>query len=122
MTIQAQILELMKTLQKDFDMAILIITHNLGVVAEMADRVAVMYMGKIVESGDVRTIFHNPLHPYTLGLMQSVPKMGRNVKQRLVPIPGSVPDPFSIPQGCAFYPALPGAKENRPARGRKTCR
>ncbi len=94
-------------------MAILIITHNLGVVAEMADRVAVMYMGKIVESGSVRTIFHNPSHPYTVGLMQSVPRMGRSVKQRLVPIPGSVPDPFSIPQGCAFFPRC--AAQKKPA-------
>jgi oligopeptide/dipeptide ABC transporter ATP-binding protein len=110
-TIQAQILELMKSLQEQFAMSILIITHNLGVVADMADRVAVMYMGKIVESGPAREIFHNPLHPYTVGLMQSVPKMGRNVKQRLVPIPGSVPDPFSIPQGCAFLPRCAAPKK-----------
>jgi peptide/nickel transport system ATP-binding protein len=110
-TIQAQILELMKSLQRDFQTSILIITHNLGVVAEMADKVAVMYMGKIVESGPARTIFHHPLHPYTLGLMQSVPKMGRNVKQRLVPIAGSVPDPFSIPKGCAFFPRCPAQKK-----------
>lgn len=103
-TIQAQILDLMKSLQDRFHMAILIITHNLGVIAEMADQVAVMYMGKIVESGDVRTIFHRPLHPYTVGLLQSVPKMGREVKKRLAPIPGSVPDPFSVPKGCAFRP------------------
>jgi oligopeptide/dipeptide ABC transporter ATP-binding protein len=112
MTIQAQILECMKSLQEQFQMAILIITHNLGVVAEIADRVAVMYMGKIVESGPVRTIFHHPLHPYTVGLMQSVPRMGRHVKQRLIPIPGSVPDPFSIPKGCAFFPRCP-ARKNR---------
>ncbi len=111
-TIQAQILELMKGLQKDFRMSILIITHNLGVVAEMARRVAVMYMGKIVEIGSVGAIFHKPMHPYTLGLMQSAPKMGSNVKQRLVPISGSVPDPFSIPQGCAFYPRCPAAKKS----------
>jgi peptide/nickel transport system ATP-binding protein len=70
-----------------------------------------MYMGKIVESGPATEIFHNPLHPYTVGLMQSVPKMGRNVKQRLVPIPGSVPDPFSIPQGCAFLPRCSALKK-----------
>ncbi len=110
-TIQAQILEVMKSLQERFEMSILIITHNLGVVAEMASRVAVMYMGKIVESGAVRTIFHHPLHPYTVGLMQSVPKMGRSVKQRLVPIPGSVPDPFSIPKGCAFFPRCSASKK-----------
>jgi peptide/nickel transport system ATP-binding protein len=112
-TIQAQILELMKSLQEQFEMSILIITHNLGVVADIADRVAVMYMGKIVETGPVRDIFHNPMHPYTVGLMQSVPKMGRNVKQRLIPIAGSVPDPFSIPQGCAFLPRC--AAQKKPA-------
>jgi oligopeptide/dipeptide ABC transporter ATP-binding protein len=103
-TIQAQILDLMKSLQDKFHTAILMITHNLGVIAETADRVAVMYMGKIVESGDARIIFHRPLHPYTVGLLQSVPKMGRDVKKRLAPIPGSVPDPFSVPEGCAFRP------------------
>ncbi len=112
-TIQAQILELMKALQDQFKMSILIITHNLGVVADMADRVAVMYMGKIVEIGPVREIFHRPMHPYTIGLMQSVPKMGRRVKERLVPIAGSVPDPFSIPRGCAFLPRC--AAQKKPA-------
>jgi peptide/nickel transport system ATP-binding protein len=112
-TIQAQILEAMKALQEQFKMAILIITHNLGVVAEMANRVAVMYMGKIVEMGNSRAIYHDPRHPYTVGLMQSVPKMGRNVKQRLVPIAGSVPDPFSIPKGCAFFPRC--AAQKKPA-------
>jgi peptide/nickel transport system ATP-binding protein len=106
-TVQAQILDLMNALQAQFNMAILIITHNLGVIAEMADRVAVMYMGKIVESGEARTIFHQPLHPYTVGLMQSIPKMGRQIKERLNPIPGSVPDPFSIPQRCAFRTRCP---------------
>ncbi len=110
-TIQAQILEAMKALQSKFHMSILIITHNLGVVAEMADRIAVMYMGKIVETGAARVIFHKPQHPYTIGLMQSIPKMGRDIKQRLVPIAGSVPDPFSIPKGCAFYPRCPVEKK-----------
>jgi oligopeptide/dipeptide ABC transporter ATP-binding protein len=109
-TIQAQILELMKGLQDKFGMAILIITHNLGVIAEMSDRVAVMYMGKIVESGDVRTIFHTPLHPYTVGLMRSIPHLGRRIKARLTPIPGSVPDPYSVPSGCAFIPRCPAPK------------
>ena len=109
-TIQAQILELMKSLQEQYRMSILVITHNLGVVAEMANRVAVMYMGKIVESGPARTIFHRPLHPYTMGMMQSVPRMGSSIKRRLVPIPGSVPDPFSIPKGCAFYPRCAAPK------------
>ena len=109
-TIQAQILELMKSLQEEFGMAILMITHNLGVIAEMSDRVAVMYMGKIVESGDARTIFHRPLHPYTVGLMRSIPHLGRRVKARLTPIPGSVPDPYSVPSGCAFLPRCPVPK------------
>jgi oligopeptide/dipeptide ABC transporter ATP-binding protein len=111
-TIQAQILDLMKNLQRDFETAIMVITHNLGVVAEMADRVAVMYMGKIVESGAVRAIFKNPMHPYTIGLMQSIPRLGRDTKKRLLPISGSVPDPFSIPQGCAFYPRCPAKKKS----------
>jgi peptide/nickel transport system ATP-binding protein len=108
-TIQAQVLDLMKDLQQEYGMAILMITHNLGVVAEMADRVDVMYMGQIVESGDVDTIFHRPLHPYTVGLMRSIPRLG--LKSRLTPIPGSVPDPFSLPQGCAFGPRCLVAKK-----------
>ncbi len=109
-TIQAQILELMKDLQQRLGMAILMITHNLGVIAETCERVAVMYMGKIVESGEVRTIFRRPIHPYTVGLMRSVPHLGRRVKVRLTPIPGSIPDPFSIPAGCAFLPRCPVSK------------
>ena len=110
-TIQAQILELMKFLQDQFGMSILMITHNLGVIAETADRVDVMYMGKIVESGDVRTIFRHPLHPYTVGLMRSIPQLGRQHKERLTPIPGSIPDPFSVPEGCSFYPRCPAPKK-----------
>ncbi|HQE92063.1 MAG TPA: ABC transporter ATP-binding protein [Anaerolineae bacterium] len=109
-TIQAQILELMKDLQEQLGMAILMITHNLGVIAEMCERVAVMYMGKIVESGDVRTIFRHPIHPYTVGLMRSIPQLGRQVKARLTPIPGSIPDPYSVPSGCAFLPRCPVPK------------
>jgi peptide/nickel transport system ATP-binding protein len=110
-TIQAQIIELMKSLQDQLGMAILIITHNLGVIAETAERVDVMYMGKVMESGDVRTVFHRPLHPYTVGLMRSIPQLGRRVKERLTPIPGSVPDPFSVPEGCPFYPRCPAPKK-----------
>ncbi len=109
-TIQAQILELMLSLQDELGMAILIITHDLGVIAETASQVAVMYMGRIVESGDVRTIFNVPLHPYTVGLMRSIPKLGSRSKDRLTPIPGTVPDPFSVPTGCAFLPRCPAAK------------
>ena len=111
-TIQAQILELMKSLQEKYGMAILMITHNLGVIAEMSDRVAVMYMGKIVESGDASTIFKQPLHPYTVGLMRSIPHLGKRVKAHLTPIPGSVPDPYSIPAGCAFLPRCPAPKRD----------
>ena len=110
-TIQAQILELMLQLQDELGMAIMLITHNLSVVAETADRVSVMYMGRILESADVRTLFHRPLHPYTVGLLRSIPRLGKRVKERLTPIPGSVPDPFSIPTGCAFFPRCPAPKK-----------
>jgi peptide/nickel transport system ATP-binding protein len=109
-TIQAQILELMQSLQEQFKMAILMITHNLGVIAEMADRVAVMYMGKVVEQATAKAIFDEPLHPYTVGLMRSMPRLGGKVKQRLAVIPGSVPDPFSLPSGCTFFPRCPAPK------------
>jgi peptide/nickel transport system ATP-binding protein len=111
-TIQAQILELLKKLQADYGMAILMITHNLGVIAEMANRVAVMYMGKVVEMADARTLFNQPLHPYTIGLLRSLPRVGRDVKQRLASIPGSVPDPFNLPKGCSFYPRCPAPKRD----------
>jgi len=110
-TIQAQILDLMRRLQAEFGSAILMITHNLGVINEMADRIAVMYMGKIVEIADRRTLLTQPAHPYSVGLLQSVPKMGASSKQRLAPVPGTVPDPFSIPQGCAFFPRCPARKQ-----------
>jgi oligopeptide/dipeptide ABC transporter ATP-binding protein len=112
-TIQAQILELMQALQEKFHMAILMITHNLGVIAEVADRVAVMYMGKVVELADAKTIFDEPLHPYTIGLMRSIPRVGGKVNKRLATIPGSVPDPFSLSAGCSFLPRCPAPK--RPA-------
>ena len=106
-TVQAQILDLMRQLQSDIGMAIMLITHDLGVVASMADYVAVMYLGKIVEYADTRTIFKNPRHPYTKGLLNSLPQVGH--KRRLVPIEGAIPDPFEIPQGCAFAPRCPHA-------------
>ena len=109
-TIQAQILDLMRRLQEQFGSAVLMITHNLGVINEVADRVAVMYMGKVVEVADRKTLFKRPAHPYTIGLLQSVPSIGRNIKHSLSPIPGMVPDPFSIPPGCAFYPRCPASK------------
>ncbi len=110
-TIQAQILDLMRRLQEEFHSAILMITHNLGVINETADRIAVMYMGKIVEVADRPTLFKRPAHPYTVGLMQSVPEIGNADQQRLHPIPGIIPDPFSVPQGCAFYPRCPANKK-----------
>lgn len=103
-TIQAQILELMKALQKDFNTSIMIITHNLGVVAELANEVMVMYLGEVVEYGNVRDIFKKRLHPYTDGLFKSTPHLGKNAKQPLTPIQGSVPEPIDLPKSCRFLP------------------
>ncbi len=100
-TIQAQILDLMRGLQTDSNTAVILITHDLGVVAEMADRVAVMYAGEIVEETDVRTIFNEPLHPYTRGLIGSIPVLGE-IKDNLATIPGVVPSLIDLPQGCRF--------------------
>lgn len=102
-TIQAQILELMKELQKEFKMAILFITHDLGVVAKMCDRVAVMYLGKIIESGDTETIYANPQHPYTKGLIGSVHKIGGSRDDRLFSIEGTVPLAMNLPIACGFH-------------------
>ncbi|UII56651.1 ABC transporter ATP-binding protein [Cytobacillus spongiae] len=101
-TIQAQILDLMKSLNEKLDTAVMMITHDLGVVAELCQRVIVMYAGKIVEEGPVSAIFKNPKHPYTIGLLQSVPDI-RDKKERLFSIPGNVPKPGSIMVGCRFY-------------------
>lgn len=106
-TTEAQILELMKELQRDFGMAIQIITHNLGVVAEMADDVVVMYLGKEVEQAPVEEIFYNPKHPYTKALLRSVPRLGKKTRDRLESIKGMVPDPFSVPKGCSFHTRCP---------------
>ena len=102
-TTQAQILELMIELQEEYNMAIMLITHDLGVVAEMADDVAVMYLGRVVETGDVDTIFHDPKHPYTQALLRSIPKLGLDGRRRLDSIRGMVPDPYNRPQGCSFH-------------------
>ena len=110
-TVQAQILDLMRDLQNDFNSAIILITHNLGVVSQMADHVAVMYLGKIVEYSDVHTIFHDPKHPYTVGLLDSVPVFGRKGDKVLVPIKGMVPTPSDVIPGCAFEPRCPHAME-----------
>jgi len=102
-TIQAQILNLMRDLRNKVGASIVLITHDLGVVAEMAERVAVMYAGRIVEQANVRTLFANPCHPYTQGLMGSIPVLGK-IKERLEVIPGSVPNLINLPPGCRFAP------------------
>ena len=102
-TTEAQILELMKELQREYGMAIQIITHNLGVIAEMADDVVVMYLGKEVEQAPVEELFRNPQHPYTRALLRSIPRLGKKARGRLEAIEGMVPDPFSIPSGCSFH-------------------
>ncbi len=103
-TIQAQILNLMNTLKQDFGASVLLITHDLGVIAKMAQSVAVMYAGKIVEYADAVTLFTNPKHPYTLGLMDSIPRMDQPVAEdkMLKTIPGVVPSPLDLPEGCHF--------------------
>lgn len=103
-TIQAQILELMQRVQQQFGFTIIIITHNMGIVADMADDIAVMYMGKIVEFGTKEDIFLRPSHPYTQALLKSVPVLGNGGKDQLEPIRGQTPDPSDIPEGCAFRP------------------
>jgi len=103
-TIQAQLLELMKKLARDLDTALLIITHNLGVIARYADRVNVMYAGRIVEKGTAEEIYNQPGHPYTIGLLKSVPRLDQAIKQRLAPIEGVPPNLGRLPEGCAFHP------------------
>jgi peptide/nickel transport system ATP-binding protein len=109
-TIQAQILELMKDLIHDSDTSIILITHDLGVVAEMADKVIIMYAGQIVEQADIYDIFSNPLHPYTKGLLESTIKI-ENQKDKLQTIEGTVPDPSEMPKGCRFNPRCTAAEE-----------
>jgi oligopeptide/dipeptide ABC transporter ATP-binding protein len=110
-TIQAQILELMKELQQKMGMALLLITHDLGVVAEQANEVAIMYAGKIVERATAQAIFTHPLHPYTVGLLNSLPGAGSEKKKRLDAIPGVVPSPLNLPSGCRFRDRCPKAAE-----------
>jgi oligopeptide/dipeptide ABC transporter ATP-binding protein len=109
-TIQAQILELLRKLQRERGMAIMLITHDLGVVAENADVVNVMYASRVVETASVETLFDKPLHPYTEGLFKSVPQLGANV-QRLATIPGTVPNPARFPTGCKFHPRCHRTRE-----------
>jgi len=104
-TIQAQILVLLRKLQREFGMAIIFITHNLGVVAQIANRVSIMYMGRIVEEGSVYDIFHEPKHPYTINLLRSIPRLGNlGDRRELKPIQGNVPSIFDKPGGCEFHP------------------
>ncbi len=108
-TIQAQVLNLMNKLRSEYNSAILFITHDLGVIAQMADDVAVMYLGKIVESAPVKSLFDDPKHPYTQGLMGSIPSLAIEKGERLVPIVGAVPSPLTSVPGCSFEPRCPHA-------------
>jgi oligopeptide/dipeptide ABC transporter ATP-binding protein len=105
-TIQAQVLELMKRVRERLNTAIMFISHDLGVIADIADRVIVMYAGRIMEAADVRTIFHAPAHPYTRGLLQSIPRVSAD-RKRLYQIPGSVPLPGTVGAGCPFRARCP---------------
>ena len=107
-TVQAQILDLLRELQSETGMAMVLITHDLGVVAEMADEVAVMYAGRVVERGDAAELFDDPQHPYTIGLLGSIPRLSEE-RDRLLSIEGSVPPPFALPTGCRFHPRCPFA-------------
>jgi oligopeptide transport system ATP-binding protein len=119
-TIQAQVLDLMRALQEQMGMSILMITHDLGVIADMCDEVVVMYAGRVVERGGAEAIFYDPLHPYTQGLLQSMPVLGKRTGGRLTSIPGSVPHGLALPQGCRFRPRcacrMPTCLETPPLR------
>ncbi|MEU7892983.1 ABC transporter ATP-binding protein [Nonomuraea sp. NPDC049152] len=108
-TVQAQILDLMRDLQREFNSALIIITHDLGVVAELSDDILVMYGGKCVEYGSTETVFYRPEHPYTWGLLGSMPRLDRERTERLMPIKGSPPSLINVPPGCAFHPRCPHA-------------
>ena len=117
-TTQAQILDLMRELQRTFGMAIMIITHDLGVIAEMADDVVVMYLGRVVEQAPVDDIFHAPKHPYTQALLRSIPHIRSQSRERLASITGAIPHPYNRPPGCTFHPRceayMPGTCNQRP--------
>jgi peptide/nickel transport system ATP-binding protein len=115
-TVQSQILSLLKDLQQKFNMAIILITHDLGVVAEFADRICVMYGGRIVEDGTVEDIFYEPKHPYTLGLLNSVPRITSGTSHRLKAIPGQPPSLINLPKGCSFAPRCEYANKVEGAR------
>jgi len=116
-TTQAQVLNLLRRLQQDMNMSIIFITHDLGVIAQIADYVVVMYLGRIVETGPVDDIFHNPQHPYTIALLESIPTIHQASKELLPTIEGSIPHPFNRPAGCPFYPRcsnfMPGTCDQR---------
>ena len=101
-TVQSQILQLLKDMQKEFNMAVILITHDLGVVAEVADRVNVMYAGKIVEQGVADSLYYKPDHPYTIGLLNSIPRVDQLDGKRLIAIPGQPPSLINLPEGCSF--------------------
>ena len=107
-TIQAQVLDLMKALKTRYNTAMILITHDLGVVAQVCDKVAIMYAGEVVESGDIRDVYENTRHPYTKGLFDSIPDLDHTVG-RLKPIKGMMPDPTDLPPGCKFHPRCPDA-------------
>lgn len=117
-TTQAQIMELMLELQREMGMAVLLITHDLGVVAETCDEVVVMYLGEVMERAEVTQLFQAPLHPYTRALLRSIPRLGEAKKSELLPIEGSVPDPYNRPRGCPFHPRcaemIPGVCDVKP--------
>ncbi len=114
-TLQAQVIQLLKNLQKELDSGVLLITHDLGVVAQTADEVAVMYLGRIVERSDVRSVLKAPRHPYTIGLLRSLPSLSHG--QRLPSIAGSVPGLSDMPPGCPFHPRCPHARAGLCDRG-----
>jgi peptide/nickel transport system ATP-binding protein len=103
-TVQAQILQLLQNMQKEFNMGVILITHDLGVVAEYADRVNVMYAGKIVEAAEVEDLYYRSMHPYTLGLLRSIPRVDKIDDHRLLAIDGTPPSLINLPQACAFAP------------------
>jgi peptide/nickel transport system ATP-binding protein len=108
-TTQAQILSLLRRLKEELGMSVVMITHDLGVIAETAQTVAVMYLGRVVEIADARSLFRDPKHPYTQALLRSIPRMGRQARERLNPVKGMVPSPYNRPRGCPFHPRCPHA-------------
>ena len=117
MTIQAQILDLLRRLKRELRTATLLITHDMGVAAEMADRIAVMYAGTIVEEGTVDEVFRTPRHPYTVGLLRSIPRLEEEPGSELYTIQGSIPGIGELPQGCRFHPRCPHAMSRLFHRG-----